>query len=54
MAAKKGKLIVVIDGIHRLVTNEDTEVGLACGFHCNSSKHANYHQRDRQALPSGK
>ena len=29
MAAKKGKLIVVIDGIHRLVTNEDTEVGLA-------------------------
>ena len=29
MAAKKGKLIVVIDGIHRLVTNEDTEAGLA-------------------------
>ena len=29
MAAKRGRLIIVIDGIHRLVTNEDTEAGLA-------------------------
>ena len=29
MASKRGRLIIVIDGIHRLVTNEDTEAGLA-------------------------
>ena len=28
-AAKKGRLIIVIDGLHRLVTNEDTEASLA-------------------------
>lgn len=29
MASKKGKFIVILDGVHRLVTNEDTEAGLA-------------------------
>lgn len=29
MASKKGKFIVILDGIHRLVTNEDREAGLA-------------------------
>jgi len=29
MASKRGRLIIVIDGIHRLVTNEDAEAGLA-------------------------
>ena len=29
MAAKRGKFIVVIDGIHRLVANDDDEAGLA-------------------------
>lgn len=29
MAAKRGRLIIVIDGLHRLVTNEDTEASLS-------------------------
>ena len=29
MSAKRGRLIIVIDGLHRLLTNEDTEAGLA-------------------------
>ena len=29
MASKKGHIIIVIDGIHRLLTNEDKEAGLA-------------------------
>ena len=29
MAAKRGRLIIIIDGLHRLLTNEDTEASLA-------------------------
>ena len=29
MASKRGRIVIVLDGVHRLVTNEDTEAGLA-------------------------
>lgn len=29
MASRKGKFIVILDGVHRLVTNDDAEAGLA-------------------------